>query len=65
MYRCGRSVGASVRCANVLNGAANVDVGRLLQVILQTELGQLLDLTSAPMGGPVDLTRFTLERCVW
>ncbi len=32
------------------------------QVILQTELGQLLDLTSAPMGGPVDLSRFTLER---
>ncbi len=32
------------------------------QVVLQTELGQLLDLTSAPMGGPVDLTRFTLER---
>lgn len=32
------------------------------ETILQTELGQLLDLTSAPMGGPVDLSRFTIER---
>ncbi len=32
------------------------------EVLLQTQLGQLLDLTSAPVGGPVDLDRFTLER---
>jgi hypothetical protein len=32
------------------------------QVILQTQLGQLMDLTSAPVGGPVDLNRFTIER---
>ncbi len=29
---------------------------------LQTELGQLLDLTSQPMDGKIDLNRFTLER---
>lgn len=32
------------------------------EVIYQTELGQLLDLTSQPMDGPVDLNRFTSER---
>lgn len=32
------------------------------EAILQTQLGQLLDLTSAPVGGPVDLDRFTIER---
>lgn len=32
------------------------------EVIYQTELGQLLDLTSQPMDGPVDLHRFTAER---
>jgi farnesyl diphosphate synthase len=32
------------------------------QTILQTELGQLMDLTSQPMDGPKDLDRFTLER---
>lgn len=32
-------------------------------MILQTELGQLLDLTSQPMdGSKVDLARFTLQR---
>ena len=29
---------------------------------LQTELGQLLDLTSQPMDGKIDLNRFTVER---
>lgn len=29
---------------------------------LQTELGQLLDLTSQPMDGNIDLNRFTLDR---
>ena len=33
-------------------------------VTLQTELGQLLDLTSAPASGGVDLSRFTIERYV-
>jgi farnesyl diphosphate synthase len=33
-----------------------------IDVIQQTELGQLLDLTSQIQGGPVDLNRFTLER---
>lgn len=33
-----------------------------LEVTRQTELGQLLDLTSQPLAGPVDLNRFTLER---
>lgn len=32
------------------------------QVTLQTEVGQLLDLTSQPMDGKIDLNRFTLER---
>lgn len=31
-------------------------------VTIQTELGQLLDLTSQPLEGPPDLNRFTLER---
>ena len=34
------------------------------EVIYQTELGQLLDLTSQPMDGPTDLDRFTHERYV-
>mmetsp|Transcript_28152 Transcript_28152/g.44343 ORF Transcript_28152/g.44343 Transcript_28152/m.44343 type:complete len:470 (+) Transcript_28152:76-1485(+) len=32
------------------------------EVIYQTELGQLLDLTSQPLDGPTDLDRFTVER---
>ncbi|GAB5035050.1 farnesyl diphosphate synthase [Nannochloropsis oceanica] len=32
------------------------------EVTLQTELGQLLDLTSQPMDGQIDLHRFTLQR---
>lgn len=32
------------------------------EVTLQTEMGQLLDLTSQPMDGKIDLNRFTLER---
>ncbi|KAF0707437.1 hypothetical protein AaE_013601 [Aphanomyces astaci] len=32
------------------------------EVILQTEFGQLLDLTSQPLDGPTDLDRFTIER---
>jgi farnesyl diphosphate synthase len=32
------------------------------QVTLQTEMGQLLDLTSQPTAGEIDLERFTLER---
>lgn len=31
-------------------------------VTIQTELGQLLDLTSQPLDSPPDLNRFTLER---
>lgn len=31
-------------------------------VTIQTELGQLLDLTSQPLQGPPDLNRFTIER---
>lgn len=34
----------------------------LNETTFQTELGQLLDLTSAPLGGQVDLSRFTKER---
>ncbi|RHY11462.1 hypothetical protein DYB36_003009, partial [Aphanomyces astaci] len=34
------------------------------EVILQTEFGQLLDLTSQPLDGPTDLDRFTIERSV-
>jgi len=33
-----------------------------IEVTRQTEFGQLLDLTSQPLGGPIDLERFTLER---
>jgi len=33
-----------------------------ITVIQKTEVGQLLDLTSQPMGQPADLDRFTLER---
>ena len=34
------------------------------QVTRQTELGQLLDLTSQPLDGAIDLSRFTLERYI-
>jgi len=37
-------------------------VGLFLEVIQQTEFGQLLDLTSQPMGEEPDLKRFTLDR---
>jgi farnesyl diphosphate synthase len=37
-------------------------VDLFIEVTRQTELGQLLDLTSQPLGGPIDLSRFTLER---
>ena len=33
-----------------------------IEVTRQTELGQLLDLTSQPLGKPMDLNRFTMER---
>lgn len=33
-----------------------------LEVTRQTEFGQLLDLTSQPLGGPIDLSRFTMDR---
>jgi farnesyl diphosphate synthase len=33
-----------------------------LEVTRQTEFGQLLDLTSQKLGGPIDLNRFTIER---
>jgi polyprenyl synthetase len=33
-----------------------------LQVTLQTELGQLLDTTTAPVDKPADFTKFTPER---
>lgn len=33
-----------------------------IEVTRQTELGQLLDLTSQPLGQPMDLNRFTMER---
>lgn len=32
--------------------------------IRQTEFGQLLDLTSQRLGGPIDLDRFTIERYI-
>ena len=35
-----------------------------LQVTRQTELGQLLDLTSQPLDEVIDLSRFTLERYI-
>lgn len=42
-----------------------MDIVELFQeVIYQTELGQLLDLTSQPMDAPIDLDRFTSERYV-
>ncbi|RLN90403.1 hypothetical protein BBJ28_00007709 [Nothophytophthora sp. Chile5] len=40
------------------------DVRERTQVVFHTEMGQLLDLTSQPQDGEVDLTRFTVERCV-
>jgi farnesyl diphosphate synthase len=33
-----------------------------MEVTRQTEFGQLLDLTSQPLQGPIDLDRFTIER---
>ncbi|KAF0693350.1 Aste57867_15682 [Aphanomyces stellatus] len=40
-----------------------IDLVELFQeVIMQTEFGQLLDLTSQPLDGPTDLDRFTIER---
>ena len=36
-----------------------------LDTTVQTELGQLLDLTSNPMDGPTDLDRFTIERYMY
>lgn len=39
-------------------------VDLFIEVTRQTELGQLLDLTSQPQGGPIDLNRFTMERYV-
>lgn len=36
-----------------------------LETTVQTELGQLLDLTSNPMDGPPDLSRFTLDRYMY
>eukprot|EP01034_Spumella_vulgaris_P025656 gene25656-32135_t len=37
-------------------------VDLFIEVTRQTELGQLMDLTSQPLGGPIDLSRFTLDR---
>lgn len=37
-------------------------VDLFLETTRQTELGQLLDLTSQPQTGPIDLNRFTIER---
>jgi farnesyl diphosphate synthase len=37
-------------------------VDLFIEVTRQTELGQLLDLTSQALGGPIDLNRFTMER---
>lgn len=37
-------------------------VDLFLEVTRQTEFGQLLDLTSQPLGGPIDLNRFTSGR---
>ena len=34
----------------------------VFQTIFQTELGQTLDLMTAP-AGQIDLNRFTMERC--
>lgn len=33
-----------------------------IEVTRQTEIGQLLDLTSQPLGGAINLDRFTIER---
>lgn len=37
-------------------------VDLFIEVTRQTEFGQLLDLTSQPLGGKIDLDRFTMER---
>lgn len=37
-------------------------VDLFIETTRQTEFGQLLDLTSQPLGGVVDLNRFTLDR---
>lgn len=37
-------------------------VDLFLEVTRQTEFGQLLDLTSQPLNGTIDLNRFTMER---
>ncbi|RYH04890.1 polyprenyl synthetase family protein, partial [archaeon] len=37
-------------------------VDLFIEVTRQTEFGQLLDLTSQPLQGPIDLNRFTLDR---
>jgi hypothetical protein len=37
----------------------------VVQVVFHTEIGQLLDLTSQPLDGEVDLDRFTVERYVF
>merc|ERR1712000_376628 len=37
-------------------------MGLFLETTRQTELGQLLDLTSQPLDGKIDLSRFTMER---
>jgi hypothetical protein len=39
-------------------------VDLFLEVTRQTELGQLLDLTSQPQEGVIDLNRFTMERYI-
>ena len=40
-------------------------VDLFIETTRQTELGQLLDLTSQPLVGAIDLNRFTLERYRW
>jgi len=37
-------------------------VDMFIETTRQTELGQLMDLTSQPLEGPIDLDRFTIER---
>ena len=37
-------------------------VDMFIETTRQTELGQLMDLTSQPLEGPIDLNRFTIER---
>ena len=37
-------------------------VDLFLETTRQTEFGQLLDLTSQKIGGPIELSRFTIER---